>query len=413
MEAATNKFADGDDSEQTSPHANGAGGRSADEDLNVSIVDILVVLARNKAVVSRTILVFAVLGVIYAISAPEKFTSTATVARESQSEIPRLSGGLGALQEGLGLTFGGGGDGLTPSAYPSILQSREVRLAVVRDTFQFPDVEAPMTLVAYHNRPPGLLDEILRYTLYLPWTLKRQVGTWGEADASSSASSTSTLTLTEEEQEALEVVQSYVSTSVNQETGLMTVSATASHPQLAAEISLSFVHHLRARVREIRTQQVREQLAFVSDRFREAEQELIQAEDDLASFLERNQNPTTASLQFRRDRLQRQVRFKEQLYSNLQNQRIQAQIEVQRQQPVITIVEAPVPPEYRSSPNRTATVVLSVAMGLLVGCLIVFVRFNVSTANLEGEKKEKLQEIKELLLPSRFSVAGPGSKGTD
>ena len=371
------------------------------EEMEISVLDILLVLAKNKSLIIRTVLVTVVLGVTYALAAPEQFTSTATVARESQENAPQLSGGLGALQQGLGISLGGGGGGLTPAAYPKVLQSREVRLAVVRDTFRFPDAERPMTFVEYVNHPSGMLSKVLDYTIYLPLKLKSMFGRVVEDEGSTTPvdSTNASVYPTGAEQNALNSIRHRVTTSINQDNGLMTVQATGGSRQLAAELASSFVRHLRERVRQIRTEQVREQLGFVKSRFEEAQQELVTAEDRLAEFLERNQNPTTPTLQFQRDRLRRQVRFKEQLYSNLQSQLTQARLEVKRQQPVVTVVEQPIPPKYRSAPNRTAIVILSGALGVLFGCIIAFLRSNVRAASFEGEDKEKIRRIKEHLIP--------------
>jgi uncharacterized protein involved in exopolysaccharide biosynthesis len=365
----------------------------------VSLLDILLVLARHKTLIVRTVLVFTLLGVTYAILAPEEFTSEARVVREAQSEGGGgLPGGIspGALS-GFGISLGGSASGLTPAAFPDVLQSREVRLAVVRDTFRFPDAERPMTFVDYVNRPPGPLSTVLDYTLWLPWTLK---GMLGRAISGTPAPAGTTeagepLVPSEEEDAALKAVGGMISASVDEETGLMTISATAGGPQLAASLAESFLDHFTTRVREIRTEKVRERLGFVEGRFEEAEQELETAEERLAQFLERNQNPTTATLQFRRDRLQRQVSFKEQLYSELQSQLIQTRLDLQRRQPVVTVVEKPVPPMSRSAPKRMVIVLLSFILGGFLSVGAAFVNAFLESSKEDPEEQEKLEELRE------------------
>jgi uncharacterized protein involved in exopolysaccharide biosynthesis len=144
---------------------------------------------------------------------------------------------------------------------------------------------------------------------------------------------------------------------------------------------------------------VRERLEFVEGRFEEVEQELETAEERLAQFLERNQNPTTATLQFRRDRLQRQVSFKEQLYSELQSQLTQTRLDLQRRQPVVTVVEQPVPPMERSAPRRTLIVVLCVFLGGLLGVGGAFVSAFFSGAEKSVEEREKVEEIRTEFFP--------------
>jgi uncharacterized protein involved in exopolysaccharide biosynthesis len=173
----------------------------------------------------------------------------------------------------------------------------------------------------------------------------------------------------------------------------MTITVTAGGPQLAASLAESFLDHFTTRVRDIRTEKVRERLEFVEGRFKEAEQELEQTEDRLAQFLERNQNPTTASLQFRRDRLQRQVSFKEQLYSELQSQLTQTRLDLQRRQPVATVVEEPTPPLEKSAPMRLLIVVVSTFLGGVTSVALVLTR----QLYLDKKKKELLQEIRQNL----------------
>ncbi len=376
----------------------GYGPRQEDE---VSLLDILLVLARHKTLIVRTVLVFTLLGVTYALLAPEEFTSEARVVREAQQEGGGLPGGISSRAlSGFGIDLGGSASGLTPAAFPDVLKSREVRLAVVRDTFRFPDANAPMTFVDYVNRPAGLLSTVLDYTLFLPWTLK---GMLGQAISGSPAPAGTTdvgepLIPSEEEDAASKAVGNMISASVNEETGLMTISLTASGPQIAADLTESFLDHFTTRVREIRTEKVRERLEFVEGRFEEVEQELETAEEKLAKFLERNQNPTTATLQFRRDRLQRQVSFKEQLYSELQSQVTQTRIELRRRKPVATVVEKPVPPPNRSAPKRTVIVLLSLILGGFLGVGGAFVNAFIETSEEDPEEQEKLEELRESLV---------------
>ncbi|MCS4138415.1 uncharacterized protein involved in exopolysaccharide biosynthesis [Salinibacter ruber] len=362
----------------------------------MSLLDILLVLARHKTLIVRTVLVFTLVGVTYALLAPEEFTSEARMVREAQQEGGGLPSGIpGGALSGLGINLGGASSGLTPAAYPEVLQSREVRLAVVRDTFRFPDAERPMTYVDYVNRPAGPLSTMLDYTLFLPWTLKGMLGSAisGTPAPAGTTDAGDPVIPNEEEDEALKSISDKISASVDEETGLMTISVTASGPQLASDLAKSFLDHFSTRVREIRTEKVRERLHFVEDRFQEVEGELETAEERLAQFLERNQNPTTATLQFRRDRLQRQVSFKEQLYSELQSQLTQTRLDLQRRQPVVTVVEEAVPPLQRTAPKRTVIMLVSLVLGLISGIVFAFTSEFLLASDSGPEEKEKINKL--------------------
>jgi uncharacterized protein involved in exopolysaccharide biosynthesis len=258
-----------------------------------------------------------------------------------------------------------------------------------------------MTFVDYVNRPPGALSRVLNYTIWLPWTLKDALG---RAISTSPAPAGTTevgepLIPSPEEDEALKAIDDMVSASVDEESGLMTISVTAGGPRLASTLAESFLDHFKTRVRAIRTEKVRERLQFVEGRFQEVEEELETAEERLAQFLERNKNPTTATLQFRRDRLQRQVSFKEQLYSELQSQLTQTRLDLQRQQPVVTVVEEPVPPVEKSAPYRFLIVLMSLILGGVVGVGLGFGWKLFADRSEEPEGRKKIEEVQEALMP--------------
>jgi uncharacterized protein involved in exopolysaccharide biosynthesis len=376
------------------------GGRPSHEE-EVSVLDLLLVLARNKTLIVRTVLIFFLLGFTYAVFAPEEYTSSARVVRETQSDGGiSLPGGISpGMLSGFGINLGGASSGLTPQAFPDVLHSREVQLAVARDTFRFPDTERPMTVVDYVNRPGGALGTVLKYTIKLPWTLKRKFGEISDPPSpAGTASDDEPEMLTVAEDETLEELRDMVETTVDEETGFMTIAVTAQGPRLASNLAQSFVHHLTNRVREIRTKKVRKRLQFVKSRFQEAEEKLEVAENRLAQFLERNQNPTSARLEFQRDRLQRQVSFKEQLYSELQSQLTQTRLDLQRRQPVVTVAEEPAPPIERSAPRRTLIVLLSLILGGGVAVGLAFVRSFVEDREDDPEDREKMDEIRERFL---------------
>jgi uncharacterized protein involved in exopolysaccharide biosynthesis len=372
----------------------------------VSLLDILLVIARNKRLILWITGIVTFLGLSYAMVAPLEYTSTARVIREAPSDAPQgISGGLSALR-GLGISVGGAASGLTPEAYPDLLTSREVRLAVVRDTFYFPEVERRMTYVEYVSRPAGLIgtivDGVKRYTIGLPGTIMQAVNRTPSRSVGVDSTVASVFP-TEMEEQAMKSVKDVVTSSVNPENGLMSISVTADSPVFAAEMADSFLQHLSARVSTIRTEKARRNLAFIEKEFAEAERELRAAEEQLAAFMDRNQGISSERLRNEQERLRRQVQFKSDLYSELQTQLTQAQIELQRSEPILTVIERPVPPMTRSAPNRMFIVLISLVVGVFIGISVAFVKTFFENTEEDAEEQEKLEEIKKGLVPARLA----------
>lgn len=371
----------------TTPPETVDSGRADEQE--VSLLDLLLVVARHRSVIVRCVLVTTLLFTAYAVVASSEFTALSTVVRESQEDLPSLGGGLAALQ-GLGLNFGSLGGGLSPDSYPEILHSREVRLRVARDTFYFPDLERRATYVEYVNQSPGLVGTVLNYTLRLPRTIKRLTRDAPEPDPTSPYP-------TVEEERALRHLDDLVSHSISDETGLFYISTTTHDSELSAALNDRFLKHLTERIRTLRTEKVSRNLDFVQQRFAEVGEELEAAEDRLATFLARNQQTNTPRLRFEEERLQRQVRFKENLYSELQKQVTQTRLEVQRNQPVVTVLEEPAPPMEPSGPPRALIVVLGVFVGGAVGLGVAFGR-TVLSADTHASERDRIEELQATLL---------------
>ena len=375
-----------------------------EEEQAISLLDLVLTLVRGRKTIGWTIGIFLVLGLCIAIFSPTKYTATAKVIRESASqEVGGLSG-LAALR-GFGINIGGGASGLTEENYPEILRSRELLLAVVNSPFYFNDLDTSMSLVDYQTRHPGLpkilIKSLRAVTIDLPGNILRWIqGVDSVAAVPKGVSGM--VGLTWDEYESIKFLNSIFSVDVDRTSGMMTISTTTRDPLLSAQIVVTLIHNLRLRVQDLYTEKARENLEFIQARFNEVRVDLEEAEGDLARFLDANQNPQTARLRFEVERLQRQVDVKTDLYRELQTQMMQAEIELQHEQPVITVVEAPVPPLEKSAPKRKLIVVLSLMLGLFAGVGLAYMGQFIN--NLRGDKSQEqsLEEIKATLDSSRW-----------
>lgn len=358
----------------------------------ISILDLLVILARQKKTIVRTVAVFTVVGFLMAITASPEYSSSATVIREIKPG-GSTSSALSALRN-FGVNVGGASTGLTAEAYPDIVKSREVRLAVVRDTFYFPYIGQRMTFVDYLDEQSSLFAAIIsgmkEYTIGLPGKIVRVIS----RPPDQAFQLPDLMVLTAKEINAIGRISEMLRTSEDLSSGLMTISVVSNDPLLSVQLALSFVDQLVERVRSVYTEKSRHNLDFIQERFAEAELELAAADSALAQFEDRNVRVISARLDTERQRLQRQVTFKSQLYSDLQTQLTQTEIELQRAEPVITVLEKPVPANGPSGPRRKLTLVLFLILGGVVGVVLAFVRTAVENSKTDAKSRSKLEEIR-------------------
>jgi uncharacterized protein involved in exopolysaccharide biosynthesis len=120
------------DEHADSPPATPVSGYGATEDDEISLLDLLIVIAERKRVILWVTAVFAILAIIVSLLLPKSYTATVTLLP------PQEGTSMGALASQLGNLGGmaalaGGGLGLSPNdRYVAMLKSRTVEDAMVQ-----------------------------------------------------------------------------------------------------------------------------------------------------------------------------------------------------------------------------------------------------------------------------------------
>ncbi len=373
-------------------------------DRGISFFAIVLGLVHHRQVVLATIGVVVILGLLKALLSPSLYTATALVVREVESgssSSPGLSSrsNFSRLRVNLGDKTGG----VTPETYPDILRSREVLLAVANSPAFIEDLDITMKVIEYYNRPPGPFRSFLlglkSITIGLPKTV---VGMFKKPPGNATVTENDERILSAvEKDEIARLLADNLSVDVDLMSGVMSISFSTTDPQISAQITQSFINQLKIRVQEIYTDNSEDKLTYFRNRLIEALQELEQAEKILAKFIDSNWDPKTAKMQIERERLRRQVTFKTELYSELQAQLTQVELELKRSQPVITILQAPFPPVLPSSPNRRRIMILSLILGNLAAIVAIVIKIVFERKMANEESRAEWLEIHQIVFQSR------------
>jgi uncharacterized protein involved in exopolysaccharide biosynthesis len=173
--------------------------------------------------------------------------------------------------------------------------------------------------------------------------------------------------------QGLLVLRTLISTSVDNQTGIVRLSVNSRYAELAAAIANRMVASLNEFNTHTRQSQARERRRFVEQRIAEAETELRAAEGDLRAFYERNRSwQQSPQLMFEEGRLRRQVEIRQEVYLTLKREFETARIEEVNDTPVITVIDAAVAPRLRTRPRRTLMVLLGFLLGAIAGVFAAF-----------------------------------------
>jgi uncharacterized protein involved in exopolysaccharide biosynthesis len=316
----------------------GAGGAPPEPEVSV-FAFLNVLLARPRLALGLP-LVAAVLAVAASLILPATFTAVTTFAPEGRSQSRgggAEAGGLGALAGQLGISFTAD-PSQSPRFYASVVQSRELLERVL--------------LSRYPDPRPGAsaADSV---------TLLRMLGVRGRNAADSL-------------HRGVKKLRRRVSVGVENQTSIVTLAVDSHYPALAAAVANRFVAYLNDFNTETRQSQARERRRFLEQRLTDAEADLRAAEDALPVFYERNRSwQQSPELVAQDARLRRQVEMRQEVYLTLRRQYETARMDEVNDTPVITVVDAAVAPQERSTPVWVWAVV-ALVLGAMVGVLGAF-----------------------------------------
>jgi uncharacterized protein involved in exopolysaccharide biosynthesis len=304
-------------------------------DDEVSLVGLVNVLLRNRSVLVVITLIFFVGSVTYRLTLPRTWTSAASFMPQRSDATPA---GLGSLAAQFGITVPNTRPGESPAFYADLLESRAILDPVLQTVFRIADGE---------EERRGTLAEL--YEIGGRSESLRQEG-------------------------ALRRLRDDVSVSTTRTTDVVHLSVTAPWRALAGLIAARMLELVNEFNLKTRQSQAGEERRFVESRMEEARSELSGAEDQLRRFLQRNREfRNSPELLLAHDRLQRDVIWRQEVFTSLAQAYEQARIEEVRSNPVITIIEAPVRP-FRPDPRGLVKwTVVALFSGLAIAVLLAFV----------------------------------------
>jgi uncharacterized protein involved in exopolysaccharide biosynthesis len=327
-----------------------------------------VLLQRWKLVVGLP-MAAAVLTAIISLLLPARFTATVTFVPEAEeSGLPLPSGIMGlAAQFGVALPAEGTN---SPDFYAEVLHSRTLLDEVLLTQFADPRSEA--------SRDSIVLLDVLEIE--------------GETTAQRLEAGRAEL------RDISEV-------SVDNATDIVALAVETRYPALSAEVANHFIALLNRFNLETRQSNAQERRRFIEGRVDEVERELWEAEEALKEFLEGNrQYLGSPELKFQYDRLSRQVVLKQEVLSTLRRQYEDARIQEVNDTPVITVIDAAVPPVEKSSPQRTLSVIMAFILGGILAVAGAFSADYLDRARISDEGD--YQEIKTRWAEIRREVGG-------
>ncbi len=365
----------------THDNVNGISGKSEEQGTPTPIIrnDEIDLIALAKTIwngretIYKSVGIAILLGLIIAFVSPKKYTATATLLPSAEKKSSNL-GGLSALAGMAGINLNsmfGETSGIPANLYPQVVNSFPFQNELIHQKFNFSEFDHPVSIYDYvvADSIESVGRIILKYTVKLPWTLKKALFPPKNKVAKNKYG---VIYLTDDEVEALEYLDGLIQVDVDDETGLVTLSAEGKEPVATAQFIKKAVDLLQEYVINYKTGQVRENLKFVKESFEEKKKEYGRIQKEFFEYKDRHRNIDPNRIDVRFQQLSDEYDIITTVYKGLAQQLEQAKVSVKEQTPVFTVLEPAIVPDKKSSPRRTLIIIFSVFIGGILGIGVIF-----------------------------------------
>ena len=317
------------------------------EEDEIDLLELAKTIWDKRMFIVKVVGIGAILGVVVALLSPKEYKSTATLmpeySTESQGGASSLLRQYGGLLGVSGGSYASNSNAIRVDLYPNIVQSTNFQLKLMDEPFYFSDINAEATLFEYYTElnSPGVLSIIKSYTIGLPGKIlgailpKKELMTTVPGEAEESM----VLNLSKEEFEIISTLRQKITASLDEESGIVSVSVTLPDNVAAAAVTEYTITELTDYLTEYRTEKVLRDLTFVEEQLVTAEARFEEAQQALAEFRERYQGNLSIRNQTEEQRLQSEYQVAFNLYNSFTQQFEEARLKVQEETPMFKTLE--------------------------------------------------------------------------
>lgn len=316
-------------------------------DIEINPVAFLRQLRQRRLLIAAVVLGAMLITAVVMVLTPNSYRSYASIlpsgSRDQLSGLMEIAGqfGVGSM---------GSADENSSSLYPSILRSDLVRSGVLGKQYEVEDEEGRRTIALRDYFDTEDLSE-LRAALSK-------------------------------------------STSINEDKklGIISLNVETIHPELSQAVLREYLAQLETYLSFKRRSQARENEAYLVVQQQARGEELVQAEESLQQFMQVNRNWNSSSdpqLQTELARFKRVLDVRAKTYLLLTQQLELARLEVQKDIPIVRVLDEPSLPTLKSGPRRTFTTLLVGCLAFLLVISVLFVQ-NIYRQMISAEGNDSL-----------------------
>lgn len=324
----------------------------------------------------KTVLIFIVLGLFYALLSKNYYTASATIVPVTEGKS--MGGNLSGLASLAGINLGGMDNAkgeISPMLYPEIVGSIPYKLELLQTKISVPESDSLVTYQHYFEElySPGLLAGLKKYTIGLPGVI---LGALKGASTSENLNTTkeNLVKLSGKEFKLIQVLEQQISLNVNDKEGFVSLSITMPEAKASAQMTLRAQELLQEYALKFKTQKSKEQLTYIEERFKEKQKEFDEKKLALALFQDQNNNINSAVARTKLLQLQSEYDLVFTVYTELAKQLETQRLQVKKDTPIFTILKPVTIPNEKAGPKRALILIGFTFLGVIFSLGYIYIK---------------------------------------
>lgn len=330
----------------------------------IDLKELIIPIWKSRRQILTIATLCGILGGIIGFLTPPTYTAGSTFLPQTSQSVGGLSGSLGGLASLAGINLNApmaGGD-IPPSMYATVLASEPFRKRIL-DAKIWVNGDS-MTYRNYlENQPTSALGTIQEYTIGLPGKL---IGALSSSEEAKGGSNDLGLQpLSNQEFKLHNALAGKITIANNKKEGVVTLSIVERDPLIAAQVAKVTEEVLQDWIIEHKVKNAKAQYDFIEKQFETKQKEFFSIQEELASYMDRNQNVLSATYLTRLERLQAEFDLVNTVYSELGKQKEQAAIQLSKDTPTFSILDPVKVPKEKTAPRKSIYVFGAFVFGFI------------------------------------------------
>ena len=340
----------------------------------LNLAYLIAVFWRKKWQILKIVAITFLISIFVAVLSKNMYKSSTVVVPQT-SGASSLGGSLGGLAAMAGINLGGmkGNNEISPTLYPKIFNSLPFQEKIMKTPLDIPGVSDKISFEEYYLNyyDPGLLSHIRKYTLGLPGILISSLRK--ESDSIVTLTSNDSLSaISVEQRKLMNILDHQLTIEVNNQEGFITITGEMPEARAAAQLTNNAKKLLEQYIIDFHIQKAKIQLDYLERRLAEKKEEFVKAQITLANFKDKNLYNSTARSNTQFEKLQSEYDLTYGVYSELSKQVENQRLAVKQDTPLFTVIQPPVVPDLKSSPNRIGIILIGVILGFIIASGYIF-----------------------------------------